>query len=269
MDLGLANRRRDGVIIGSPLWARGYSMTVIFQCGSCSQKIYATNESGGSTLQCANCFHPSVVPTTLPRANEIADRIEDLLIKQDYVAGIFVRLSRVGATTRMEALHALYIVMAQTFQAVFRRPTTTDTQKKFDEVACAAGSIQFRFGGLTPLLPDAELDLIVKLHNVDDTHDSQRTDESREEKVRRFERRLEFSNEEQRLQLLAMSDAAWNQSETMDSFVSFLRTLDPAGQDYWTAVYGRIGQPCPLPDDQRKAAPSPESEKSWWRRLFS
>jgi hypothetical protein len=166
----------------------------------------------------------------------------------------------------MEALHALYIVMAQTFQAVFRRPTTADSQKKFDEVARAAGDIQSRFGGLTPLLPDAELDLISKLYNPDDRAVKQGKDESHEEMVRRLERSLESLNEEERLRTLAMRDEAWNQSETMDSFVSFLRTLNPAGRDYWPEVYRRIGLPYPLPDDEQKGAPTHEPEM---RCLFS
>jgi hypothetical protein len=188
-----------------------------------------------------------------------------MLIKQDYVTGTtFMRLSKTGASTRMEVLRALFIVMAQTFQAAFRRPATADTRRKFDEFATATGGLKFRLN--TSVVPDAELELICKLYNPDDRASSQNL--STDEKMKRMQRMLEFSHEEQRLQSLVMSDAAWNQSETMESFVAFLNTVSPAGEDYWPVVYHRIGLACPLAELPDKPVAQPPPKKPWWQQLF-
>jgi hypothetical protein len=65
-----------------------------------------------------------------------------------------------------------------------------------------------------------------------------------------------------------MSDAAWNQSETMESFVAFLKTLNPAGEDYWPVVYRRIGLACPLSEVPDEPVAQPQPKKPWWQRLF-
>ena len=89
-----------------------------------------------------------------------------------------------------------------------------------------------------------------------------------DEKMKRMQRKLELLQEEQRLQSLVMSDAAWNQSETMDSFVAFLKTLNYAGEDYWPIVYRRIGLACPLAEVPDEPIGQPELKKPWWQRLF-
>lgn len=127
-------------------------------------------------------------------------------------------------------------------------------------------SITFRLA--TSIVPDCELDLISKLYNPDDRLVSQGKSLSHEEKLKRSERLLEFLQEDQRLQSLVMSDAAWNESEAMDSFVSFLRTLNPSGRDYWPNVYRRIGLPCPLPNAGTNSIPDRQAKNSWWHRLF-
>src|SRR5207249_1359793 len=135
-------------------------------------KISADTATGGLAVECLNCAQPSVVPTTIGRASKIADRIEDMLIKQDYVRGTtFMRLSTIGASTRLEVVRALFIVMAQTSQATFRRPPTSDTRRKFEEFATATGGLKFRLN--TSVVPDAELDLISKLYSPDDRGGSQ------------------------------------------------------------------------------------------------
>jgi hypothetical protein len=166
----------------------------------------------------------------------------------------------------MEVCRALLIVMAQTFQSAFRQPTTPDRQRQFDEFAAATGGLAFRLS--SSVVPDVELDLISKLYNPTGRGDTQSKDESIDEKMKRMQRRLEFSKEEQRLQSLMMSDAAWSKSETIESFVAFLKTFNCSGDDYWANVYHRIG--LALPKDHVRQAPlaQPQPKKGWWDRLF-
>jgi hypothetical protein len=207
------------------------------------------------------------VPTTIGRAGKIADRIENMLIQQDYVPGTtFMRLSAIGASTRMEVLRALFIVMAQTFQAAFRRPVTSDARKQFNDFATATGGLAFRLA--TSVVPDSELGLISKLHASDGRAGIRGGESSPDEKMKQMQRKLEFLREEQRLQSLVMSDAAWNQSDTMESFVAFLKTLNPTGEDYWPIVYRRIGLTCPLSEAPDEPVTQPQPKKPWWRRLF-
>ena len=118
------------------------SVAVIFECQQCGQRISAANETAGSTVRCHQCDTPSVVPTSIERANEIVDRISDVLIKKDYVFDNVTSLSRVGASTRLEVLHALYIVTAQTFQLAFRHPESLHSQSDFDQFVLGAGFVQ-------------------------------------------------------------------------------------------------------------------------------
>src|SRR5262249_50212427 len=172
-------------------------MAVSFACRNCNHKLSPAVDSGGLAVECPNCAQASVVPTTIARASKIADRIENMLAKQDYVAGTtFMRLSTIGASTRMEVFRALMIVVAETFQSAFRRPQPPDARRQFDEFASALGGLNFRLA--TSVVPDSELGLIAKLH---------------------AKYAPEFLQEERRLQSLLMSDAAWNQSETTESFV--------------------------------------------------
>jgi hypothetical protein len=182
-----------------------------------------------------------------------------MLIKQDYVPGTtFMRLSKTGASTRMEALRAMYIVIAETFQSV--------TQRKFDEFATAIDGLTFRL--VTSVVPDNELDMISKLYTPDCLAGIQGNDLSPDEEMKRMQRKLEFLQEERRLQSQVMSDAAWNQSETMESFVAFLKALNPAREDYWPIVYCRIGLACPLAEVPDEPVAQPQPKKPWWQRLF-
>jgi hypothetical protein len=241
-------------------------MALTFACPSCGQKISAATDSGGLAVECPSCAQPSVVPTTISRASKIADRIENMLVKQDYVPGTtFMRLSTIGASTRMEVLRALFIVMAQTFQSAFRRPATSEARRQFGNFASATGGLAFRLA--SSVVPDSELGSLDKLH-ASDGRAASRGEGSADEKMKRMQRKLEYSQEEQRLQALVMSDAAWNQSETMESFVAFLGTLNLTGDDYWAIVYRRIGLACPLAEVPDEPVPQREPKKPWWQRLF-
>ena len=83
-----------------------------------------------------------------------------------------------------------------------------------------------------------------------------------------MQRKLEFSQEEQISRSLGMSDAAWKQSEPMESFIAFLKTLHLASEDYWPIVYRRIGLACPLSESPDEPGAQARPEKSWWQRLF-
>jgi hypothetical protein len=205
-----------------------------------------------------------VVPTTISRAEEIADRIEGLFNEQDYVVPgtIFIRLSSIGASTRLEVLHALFIVVAHTFQSASRRSVAPDTRRKFDEFATAMGVLSYRLA--ISVVPDSELGMILRLHTSDMRVGIQDKNMLTDE---RLKRELAFGEEVLRLQALLKSDEAY-QSETMRSFVTFLKTLDPAGQDYWPIVYRRMGLACPLAEVPDKPMAQTQPQKPWWQRLF-
>lgn len=61
-------------------------------------------------------------------------------------------------------------------------------------------------------------------------------------------------------------DESVKESETIDSFVNFLRMLDPEADDYWSQVYARIGIAMPM-SSSRPNIDLPE-KPSWWRRIF-
>jgi hypothetical protein len=238
-------------------------MPVAFPCTGCGHANTASNDSIGSAVACPQCGHSLTVPTPIWRAIEIVDRLEGLLVRQEYVPGTtFIRLSKIGASTRMEALHALYIVVAETFRAAHLRGMTPEVQHGFDNWASGTAGIAFRLGH--SLVPDAKLGALAALYKPDDGTGG---DESPEEKLRRFQRKLQFSQEEGRLLALAMNDAAWSKSEAMESFVAFLKTLNPTAADYWASVYRRIGLSWPVNVSSEGRA-QPNSKQSWWRRLF-
>ena len=241
-------------------------MTITFECLTCSQEITAKNDCAGLEVKCPNCTRQLVIPTTIWRANQIVDRLSELLADGGSLGGMkFTSLSRVGASTRIEALRALYIVTAETFQTAFQSKTP-DNQRILEGVVNAAGSTAFRVVNF--VLPDIELDAFARLPdpfdppvNLDFL--------SLNELENRSKQVSQHTEEYQRLQRLAWSDTACTQSETVESFVSFLRTLDPVGREYWPQVYQRIGLSCPLADGAQKAVLLPEPKKSWWRRPFA
>jgi hypothetical protein len=189
--------------------------------------------------------------------------IEYALTIQDYVPGTtFLRLSMTGASTRMEVFRALFIGMAQKFDAVIRGPVNTDALREFDAYAAATGGVAFTLA--SSVVPDSELDTISKLRTSNDRKSIRGRDLSREQTLKRMQQELEFIQEERRLQSLVMSDAAWNQSETMESFVAFLKTLNPSDEEYWPMVYRRIGLACPFAEVPDQPAP----KVPWWQRLF-
>ena len=182
----------------------------------------------------------------LVRANQIMDRVEDLLANPDYLPGGFNALSRTGAKTRAEIFHAACLVTAQLFQSENLRGKGTGEDSDFSDFVRALDSTIFTVLFLRPCLPDAELDLICKLLNNS----------------------AEYRREEERLQELALKDGAIN-LEKIESFVEFLRSIDFSDSDYWPHVYGRICLVCPthlIPTSAaRNAAAFAKTGKPWWR----
>lgn len=54
--------------------------------------------------------------------------------------------------------------------------------------------------------------------------------------------------------------------ETVESFVNYLKTLNPEAPEFWSSVYGRIKRKfLDPPDVQPSVASPPEELKPWWR----
>ena len=160
-----------------------------------------------------------MAPLTVARANQIVDRISEISQSGGFLRP--VALSRVGASTTAEALAALYLVTAETFQTAALNDTRGNQELLQDFIRAAGGTGMWI---ATLFRPDGQSEQPVDV------------------------------------------DESVRDSETIDSFVTFLRSLDPAASDYWGRVYSRIGLPNPtlvsLPNAKRLSKPS------WWRRLF-
>src|SRR5437588_11420758 len=104
-------------------------MVVTFRCPDCAKEIVA-DRPAGSVIDCPYCAAQPIVPITIRRANEILDRISQLLM--DGGLWDYTSLSAITASSRVEALHALYIATAQTFQLAALRKSN-EKQKIEDE----------------------------------------------------------------------------------------------------------------------------------------
>ena len=198
---------------------------------------------------------------TKERANEIVDRIEAILLQPETVrrvAAQFTPLSTTRAASRSELAHALYIVTAQMFKAVSESPGQAAEFETF--VRGADGSLSHVLF-LVPCMPDPELCLIATLQDGTE----------------------EYYTERKRLSELSRNDGTM-QLETVASFASYLKTLNPDAVDYWAKVYQRIGidypvssdsSPWPQQGDDAKArlgcsvannfSPLTSAKKTWWR----
>jgi hypothetical protein len=159
-----------------------------------------------------------MTPLTVARANQIVDRISDIAQSGGYLRP--VALSRVGASSTIEALAALYLVTAETFRtaALSNNQRNRDLLQEFVRAAEGTG-----------------MWIATQFHPEGQTEQPIGVDESARD------------------------------AETIDSFVLFLGSLDPAASDYWSRVYSRIGIPAPLSEPQSAEQPS---KGSWWRRVF-
>ena len=175
---------------------------------------------------------------TIEHANQIVDRVEALLKSPRPIAQLFYPLSRTGASSREELAHAIFIVVAQVFRAVSSSP---QKMADFDTFARSAGSSLWHVLFLQPCLPDWELERISKLNP--DSH------ESIKESIRLSEH--------------AQNDGMMK-TEPMESFVSFLRTLDVSSDGYWPSVFHRFGLVYIDPSENRAPACAKDQKKAWW-----
>src|SRR5437588_170398 len=123
-------------------------MVVRFRRSDCAKEMVA-HRPACSLSDCTRCPAQPIVPIPIRRANEIVDRISQLLM--DGGLWDYTSLSAITASSRVEALHALYIATAQTFQLAALRKST-ENQKIADDFLRAAGGIQVQM--VSFLLPD-------------------------------------------------------------------------------------------------------------------
>ena len=132
-------------------------------------------------------------PLTVERALAIVEHAENQFASGQHIEDAFTPFAAGGASTRLEALNALYIVIADHFRLSSARPSgASGGMDLFDRYANASQSIALRI--------------------VYDDNPS------------------------------TLKPAAGLQgTETIESFVAYLRTLDPRGPDFWPQVYQRLG----------------------------
>jgi hypothetical protein len=177
----------------------------------------------------------------LARANKIFDRIEPLLLD----AFRYVGLSKTGASSKAEAMHAIYLVTAQVYARVhLYGDSTAEMRGHFDEFAKGTGQALFMVTHY--VLPDAETKFVETFQSAHEQArrspvPDDRGDPVAHERFAKMSKLLdEFRAEEARLRaLIGASDAV--KAESMESFVRFLRTLRPSSADYWRRVFDRIG----------------------------
>ncbi|MGH7989609.1 MAG: hypothetical protein ACREDS_05355, partial [Limisphaerales bacterium] len=167
-------------------------------------------------------------------ANKIVDGIQAVL--EEYGGTKFTPLSRVGASTRLEVAQALYLVTAQVFRQVsVRGKTSLDTNEMYNSFVRAAGGSMVTV--IMTFLPDFELEAISKMPNP---IERLRKRDALDETVSERESRAEWFEEDKRLRSLAMNDDLMK-LETIDSFVTYLKTLSLVENEFWPQVYKHIG----------------------------
>ena len=81
---------------------------------------------------------------TLDQAKEIVGQAEDEFASGRHIEDAFEPFSSAGAATRIDALNALYLVIADFFAFCVSRSRSPDAMKAFEEYANASGSIAWR-----------------------------------------------------------------------------------------------------------------------------
>lgn len=165
---------------------------------------------------------------TIERGLEIIDNLSNALVAGVYVNGsLFMRLSTIGATSRMELAKAFYICMACNFKQTHQyAPSTAEIKRLHDFVDMLGGTMCRAL--FSTFLPDKELDLLASLKKGT----------------------LEYSSEDLRLAKKLHDDLESRGSdlgrlETINGFVEFLKTLDVSACHYWPRVFHHIGLPYP------------------------
>ena len=166
-------------------------------------------------------MNPETTTLTIARARSIVEHAENEYATGRKIDYSFTPFEAGGASSPLEALQALFIVIAEFFQfSRTRQSGSSAAIKGFDDYAASSQSIAMRLAIES-----------TKVHSI-----------------------AERLSPEMIASLLAF--------ETVDSFVSFLRTLQPTSADYWPHVYQRIAlvYPTEPPHSQVSA-----EKRAWWR----
>jgi hypothetical protein len=159
----------------------------------------------------------SITPLTLDRARAIVGYAENEFGSGRRVVDAFTPFAESGASTRLQAVQALYIVIADQFQSArVHHSGSPDAIKHFDKYANLSGEISWR----------------ILCDNIRD---------------------------------LAKVPDALGDWETVESFVGFLKNLNPASADFWPKVYQRIGLDFPTESAKPEKDESVSGKKAWWR----
>jgi len=161
------------------------------------------------------------MPTlTLDRAQAIVGHAENEFSTGKQIDDAFAPFARGGASTRGEALDAIFIVIADFYRMASRSGSGASSEmEEFSAYARLSGSIAMRLASVS----------------ISDKTGSQQ---------------------------IAITD----NRETVDSFVRFLRTLNPETSNFWPTVYQRIGLTLPAAPQTRPSISTTSSgKKPWWR----
>ncbi|GEM_PF-1689934 len=154
---------------------------------------------------------------TITRARSIVEYAENEYSSGKLIEYSFTPFESGGASSPLEALQALYIVIAD----YFKLSDSSSAKKNFDDYASSS-----QFVAMSLAMESTEV------------HSN----------AKRFSPEI---------------IASIKSFITLDSFVSFLHTLDPISPDYWSKVYTRICLDFPV--DSNKNTLQTAKKKPWWR----
>ena len=161
----------------------------------------------------------------LERANTIVTHAEEEFARGSPISDGYQPFASGGATSRLEALQALYLVVADYFRlASTRQSGREDAMREFNNYAKGSGGIALRILGGNITEPE-------ELRNCN----------------------------------------GLGNSETIDSLVKHLKTLDPSSASFWPTVYERIGMPFPVDSqstDHQDKQPTRKTTPRWmfWKK---
>lgn len=176
-------------------------------------------------LRTMNTGAVSKIPLTLARAHAIVEHAENEYATGRRIEYSFTPFEAGGASSPLEALHALFIVIADRFWFTCARQSGTPAAvKMFDGYAASSTFIAMSLAHES-----------TKIHSI-----------------------AKLLNPEMIASITAF--------ETVDSFVSYLRTLSPASAYFWPQVYQRLDLEYPIePALPQKTDVAPVVKKPWWR----
>lgn len=156
---------------------------------------------------------------TLERALAIVEHAEREYANDGNIRDAFAPFARGGASTRDEAVNALYLRIADWYRMASAHGTDSPAMQEFYRYASLSESIAMSLS----------YDAIQNL---------------------------------EAFRLVASQD----KRETVESFVRYLRSLDPKTSDFFQRVYDRLGLIYPAdPEFDHSPSTQPRSSKPWWQ----